>query len=350
MKNLSKALYSLLFIFSIASCNVSENKSDTPSKEEPSINEGNNEENNENNEENNENNEENNEEKEERPVVDMQLSNDNGLLIKFDKKGAKISSVRLNDLKIAENGFVAGRVANRIANATFQLDGTTYNVNKNNGQHCLHGGAQGFGEINWTKTSQTAYSIVFELDSRDGDQGFPGNLHVKTTYTLSDDGELTIEYEAKSDKKTLFAPTNHLYMNMNGVETNTWRNHSLWVNADTYTKAKSDLIPTGEIVSTVGTNLHYIEKTTYVGNNDSNLVLKGEGYRKVAEMTGNTTGISVDVSTDMPGLQVYNDNGHICLETQMFPDAIHHDNFPSIVLDANTDYYSKTSYKFYKNT
>ncbi|MCQ2087316.1 MAG: galactose mutarotase [Bacilli bacterium] len=331
----------LLVVLSLSACKNEEIYG--PNHDEP-INESGNNSGGENNNENEENNEP--EPEPEREVVDMQLSNLNGMLVKFDRKGAKISSVRLNDLKIAENGFVAGRVANRIANASFQLDGVTYNVNRNNGQHCLHGGAQGFGEINWTKTSQTYNTIVFELDSRDGDQGFPGNIHVSTTYTLSDEGELSIEYRARSDKKTLFAPTNHLYMNMNGVETNTWRNHSLWVNADTYTKAKSDLIPTGEIVSASGTKLDYFEKKSYEGNNDSNLVLKGDGFRKVAEMTGDSTHNTVEVFTDMPGLQVYNDTGHICLETQFFPDAIHQENFPSIVLDANTDFYSKTSYKF----
>ena len=87
------------------------------------------------------------------PFVDMLLSNKNGMVVKFASKGAKIDSITYDDIKIGENGFVAGRVANRIANATFELDGVTYNVNKNNGKHCLHGGAQGFGEINWTKKS-----------------------------------------------------------------------------------------------------------------------------------------------------------------------------------------------------
>lgn len=281
-------------------------------------------------------------------LVDMQLSNTNGMVVKFAKRGAKIDSIRLNDVKIAENGFVAGRVANRIANATFVLDGKTYNVNRNNGQHCLHGGSKGFGEIDWTKTSQSENQIVFELDSKDGDQGFPGNLHVSTTYTLSNDGELSIEYRAKCDAKTIFNPTNHLYMNMNGTNTNTWKNHTLWINADTYTEAKSDLIPTGNIVSVTGTTLDYTTAKSYVGNNDSNLVLKGEGFRKVAELIGDTSKIKAEVSTDRVGLQLYNDNSHICLEAQDFPDAIHHENFPSIILEANTDYYSKTSYKFSK--
>jgi len=281
--------------------------------------------------------------------VENELSNSNGLVVKFSNKGAKIDSISLNNTKIGENGFIAGRVANRIANGTFKLDGKTYNVTKNNGQHCLHGGYSNFGnEVNWTKKTQTACNIVFEYTYKDKENGFPGNLTVTTTYTLSESGELSIEYNAKSDAKTLFNPTNHLYMNMNGTNTNSWKNHQLWVDADTYTKTKSDLIPTGEIVSTSGTTLDYFIKKSYVGSNDSNLVLKGTGYRKVAEMTGEKTGITVEVITDRVGVQVYNDNGHICLEAQDYPDAINHNNFPSIVLEANAYYYSKTTYKFSK--
>lgn len=302
---------------------------------------------NNNNEENNPNEDENQE-----TFVDMELSNKNGLVVKFANKGAKIDSVKLNNVKIAENGFIAGRVANRIANAKFDLDGVTYNIDKNQWEkHCLHGGRKGFGEIDWTKSYQNASKIVFSLDSADGDQGFPGKMHVTTTYTLSDDGTLDIEYSAKCDKKTLFNPTNHLYMNMNGVDTGTWNNHTLWTIASEYTKADNDLIPTGEFASVTGTTLDYTTKADYKGNNDSNLVLskvKETEYKKVAELTGKTTGITCEVSTDRVGLQLYNDNGHICLEAQDFPDAIHHSNFPSIVLEANQDYYSKTSYKFIK--
>ena len=138
---------------------------------------------------------------------------------------------------------------------------------------------------------------------------------------------------------------------MNGVDTGTWRNHTLCTIATEYTKADNELIPTGEYASVSGTKLDYTTKGDYQGDNDSNLVLsktKDTEYKKVAELTGKTTGITCEVSTDRVGLQLYNDNGHICLEAQDAPDAIHHSNFPSIVLEANQDYYSKTSYKFIK--
>lgn len=280
---------------------------------------------------------------------ELELSK-NGIVVKFNKRGAKIDSIKYDGTKIAENGFVAGRVANRIANATFQLNGKTYNVNKNNGNHCLHGGSKGFGEIDWTVSEDTFDKVKFSLVSADGDQGFPGKLTASVTYTLKDSGELSIEYNATSDADTLFSPTNHLYMNLNGTSTNTWQNHNLWVDADNYTKAGSDLIPTGEIVSVSGNKLDFTTKKAYQGNNDSNLCLNGEGFRKVAEMEGTKTKIKVEVSTDRPGLQIYNDNSHICLESQAYPDAIHHSNFPSIVLKKDEVFYSKTSYTFTKGT
>lgn len=276
----------------------------------------------------------------------MTLSTSSGLAVKFATKGAKIDSVDFNGKHIAQNGFIAGRVANRIANGRFVLNGVTYNTNKNNGQHTLHGGSQGFGEKTWTLVSQEENSITFSLRSPDKEMGFPGNLDMTTTYTLSEDGTLTYEFRAVCDQDTIFNPINHLYMNMNGNTSNS--NHDLWIDADTYTKASSDLIPTGQIVTVQGTTLDYRTKNLYHGNNDSNLVLNGSGYRKVAEMDGKTGGYRVEVYTDRVGLQLYSDGKYICMEAQDYPDAINHDNFPSIVLAANENYYSKSAYKFTK--
>lgn len=276
----------------------------------------------------------------------MELSTQNGLVVKFANKGAKIDSIEFEGKHIAQNGFIAGRVANRIAGATFTLNGQTYNLNKNEGNNQLHGGSKGFGELNWTLVEQTANTITFSLHSADGDMGHPGNMDVTTKYTLEESGALTFEVTAKSDKDTLFNPTNHLYMNMNGNQTNT--NHDLWIDAATYTKTDRSLLPTGEIVSVQGTTLDYQNKNQFHGNNDSNLCLNGTGYRKVAEMDGLLTNYRVEVSTDRVGLQLYSDGKFICMEAQDYPDAIHHDNFPSVVLNANEEYYTKTTYKFTK--
>ena len=159
----------------------------------------------------------------EKEIVPMQLSTEAGLVVKFSKQGARIESVELEGKHIAEKGFIAGRVANRIAGASFTLNGQTYNTNRNEGQNTLHGGSKGFGEVNWTLVEQTATSIEFSLHSADKDMGFPGNLDVTCKYTLDEDGSLKYAIDAKSDADTLFNPTNHLYMNMNGNQSN--KNH-----------------------------------------------------------------------------------------------------------------------------
>lgn len=276
-----------------------------------------------------------------------QLSTDNGLTIKFGPKGARITTIEWNNVQIAKDGFVAGRVANRIANATFELNGFTYNLNKNNGNHHLHGGAKGFGEINWTLVSQTTDQVTYSLRSADGDMGYPGTMDISVTYTLINTGELTIEYHAISDADTLINPTNHLYMSLNG--NNSAQNHDLWIDAENYTEMINQ-IPNGNIMPVTSRLDFSTAKVMPVTtpNYDDNYTLNGDGYRKVATMTGRATGISVDVFTDRPGLQLYNTSTHICLETQLYPDAIHHDNFPSSVLKANEEFYSKTAYFFTK--
>lgn len=278
---------------------------------------------------------------------ELVLRNSYGMVVKFDKKGAKIDSITLDGKKVGQNGFIAGRVANRIAGASFELDGTTYNINKNDGNNTLHGGSQGFGEINWNVDSLTDASISFSLFSKDGDMGFPGNMNVTTTYTLGEEGQLTYVIKAISDKKTIFNPINHLYMNLNG--NTSVSNHSLWIDGDKYLSIDSSKIPTGEIKDVSNrASMDYTTKKAYQSGNDRCLVLNGEGYRKVAELNGTTTGYKMELYTDRPALQLYDNNQYICLEAQDYIDAIHHDNFPSIVLNANEEWYSKSAYCFSK--
>lgn len=290
---------------------------------------------------------------------EMKLSNDH-ISIEFDLIGARIKSLKYDSLEIGERGFVAGRVANRIANGTFELDGVTYHTTKNeNGTTTLHGGNNGFGDIPWTLQNITNNSITFSLVSLNNDNGFPGTLNVTTTYTLSNDNKIDIEYRATTDKKTIFNPTNHMYMNLNGTNTKL-DNHKLKLNADRYSEVDNKLIPTQNMPSVVGTKFDYRELKTYKyqDNIDHNFILNGAGYRKVAELYGDVSKIKLDLFTDQPGLQVYNtpypsQGDRICLETQHFPDAIHHQNdanWPSIILDVNEQYYSKTTYQFSKNS
>ena len=281
-----------------------------------------------------------------RDLIEDQLYTDSGFSIQFNAKGARISKMYYNDLQIAKEGFIAGRCANRIKGASFELNGETYNVDKNDGNNHLHGGSQGFGEVTWTKVDQHPSSITYSYHSADGEMGYPGNLDIQVKYTLLNDGQLMIEYTAKSDADTVFNPTNHIWLSLNGKNAN---NHTLWIDADNYTPRDSEIIPTGEIASVEGTKYDFREEDTpFVPSNryDDNWVLNGSGFRKVCTLTGEESGVKCDISTDRPGLQMYNDNSFIVLETQLYPDSIHHSDWPSPILRANTDFYSKTIYAF----
>ena len=291
--------------------------------------------------------------------VENQLSTESGLVIKFKEQGASIDTIKWNNKQIAKDGFTVGRCANRIANGKFTLNGTEYNVSKNSGNHSLHGGAGSgmnswrgpFATKNWTKVEQTASMIKYSIHSADGENGYPGNMDMTVTYTLSQAGELQIQYNATTDKDTLCNPTNHLFMALNA--NTSYSNIDLQISADNYTPLQ-DQIPTGAIAPVEGTQFDYRTEKAFDGSKsyDDNYVLNGTGYRKVASMTGKTLGIKVDVYTDRAGLQLYKDgSGNICLETQQFPDMINHPEFASYgttVLKANETFNSKTTYHFSK--
>ena len=285
--------------------------------------------------------------------VENQLSTESGLKINFKAQGARIDKITWGAKQIAKDGFTVGRCANRIAGGKFSINGTEYSVTKNDGQNSLHGGGRNwqgpFANANWTKVEQTASTITYSISSADGEEGYPGKMDMTVKYTLQETGELTIEYSAQSTKDTLCNPTNHLFMDLNGSGDRNYRNISLWIDADKYTPLKNSL-PTGEIANVEGTQFDFRTEKTFDGSKsyDDNLVLNGEGYRKVATMKGTSLGVQVDVYTDRPGLQLYKDgSGNICLETQMFPDAINHGEFESPILQAGVDFYSKTTYHFH---
>ena len=287
------------------------------------------------------------------------LSTTSGLVINFKATGASIDKITWNNKQIAKDGFNVGRVANRIANGKFSIDGTQYSVSVNANPHSLHGGA-GTGMNSWrgpfaTKDWQfleeekTDNSISYKIHSADGENGYPGNMDMKVTYTLSEAGELSIEYTATSDKDTLCNPTNHLFMALNGDTS--YSNIKLWIDADNYTPLINQ-IPTGAIAPVAGTQFDYTTEKAFDGSKsyDDNYVLNGTGYRKVATMSGTTLGVKVDVYTDRPGLQLYKDSsGNICLETQLFPDMINHpefDSYGTMILRKGVEFKSKTTYAF----
>lgn len=285
---------------------------------------------------------------------DNELSTENGLVIKFKNNGASIDKITWKGKQIAKDGFVVGRCANRIAGGSFKIDGTTYNVSKNDGQNSLHGGAGSgmnswrgpFATKDWTKVEETESSITYSIHSANGENGYPGNMDMTVKYTLSQEGELKIEYRATTDAATLCNPTNHLFIAVNG--NNSYSNVKLQISADKYTPL-SNKLPTGEIATVEGTQFDYRTEKSFDSskNYDDNLCLNGEGFRQVASLTGETSYLKITVSTDRPGLQLYKDgSGNICLETQMYPDAINQTNFADPILRPGEEFYSKTTYSF----
>ena len=281
-----------------------------------------------------------------RELIEDQLYTDSGLTVYFNEVGAKIKKIEYNTMPIAKDGDIKGRFGNRIGDAEFELNGETYHLDKNDGDNHLHGGSQGFGTKKWTKVGQTPSTITYSYHSEDGEMGYPGNLDIQIKYTLRQNGELLLEYTAKCDADTIFNPTNHIWLNLNGTSSLT--NHTLWLDADSYTETDSELIPTGNILPVEGTKYDFREEVEFDRANkyDDNFVLNGTGYRKVARLTGLDLDVKLEISTDRPGFQIYNDNSYIVMETQLFPDAPHHENFPSAVLKANEDFYSKSAYHF----
>lgn len=272
--------------------------------------------------------------------IKYRIFNDAGLSVSFSNYGARITSVQFNNKQIARNGFVSGRFANRIKGASFLLNRKRYLLDQNEGQNHLHGGKHGFSKKYWEVKKRTASSITFSLLSPDGDMGYPGNLDISVTYTLTSASELIIEYHATSDKDTILNPINHLYF------ANKENDLKLSINASAYTEKGKDRVPTGRILPTKNTKYDFetLKKLERNESYDINYVLNGQGFRQVACLTSKQ--FSVDVYTDRPGLQLYQTKKYVCLEAQMFPDAINHENFPSPIIKKDTAFYSKTVYHF----
>ena len=270
-------------------------------------------------------------------------------------------------------GALVGRYANRIGNAKFTLDGKTYQLAANNGKNTLHGGLKGFDKVVWdAKTpSDTIPSLVLHYLSRDGEEGFPGDLDVTVKYTLTEDNGLKIEYNATTDKPTPVNLTNHSYFNLSGDVTNSILNETLMIDADYYTPVDSTLIPNGEIQSVKGTPFDFTT-TKKIGRDidevkggyDHNWVLnkKGDSLQLAAELSDSISGRTMEVFTTQPGLQFYTGNfldgkfinrggkpinlhTALCLETQHFPDSPNKTNFPSTILKPGETYHEVTIYK-----
>ncbi len=272
-------------------------------------------------------------------------------------------------------GALIGRYGNRIANGEFSLDGKKFTLAKNNGKNHLHGGIVGFDKVVWTPAIiATKHGAALQLQylSKDGEEGYPGNLHVTVVYALTAANELTISYEATTDTKTVINLTHHSYFNLAGEGTGDVLGHLLTIKADNYTPVTDDLMPTGEIHDVTGTAFDFRTPTAIgaridavQGGYDHNFVLKVKKgtVAKVAKVVEPATGRVMEVSTTEPGLQFYSGNfldgallGYsgrpykqhygFCLETQHFPDSPNQEKFPATVLLPNHTYATTTVYAF----
>ncbi len=270
-------------------------------------------------------------------------------------------------------GALIGRYGNRIAKATFTLDSTEYKLAANNGVNHLHGGVKGFDKVVWSATTvDSNNSLVLTYLSKDGEEGYPGNLNVTVIYTLTDNDELAIEYTATSDKNTVCNLTNHAYFNLTGNAANSILNHTLQVNATKYTPVDSTLIPTGYVPDVAKTPFDFLQPhaigeriDSVKGGYDHNFILDGTmpgTMVKCATLTEPTSGRVLEVYTQEPGLQFYSGNfldgtiknrsvtpiqkhGGLCLETQHYPDSPNQLAFPTTTLKAGEKYYTKSIYK-----
>jgi aldose 1-epimerase len=325
------------------------------------------------------------------------LTNRNGMKVSLATYGATVvdlftpdRSGRLADVALGFDTFhpyltkspyfgcIAGRYANRIANGRFTLDGKTYQLAKNDGPNHLHGGVKGFDKQVWqgqiVKTTQPA--VRFTLHSPDGQEGYPGNLVAKVTYTLTDRNQLRISYEATTDKPTIINLTNHTYFNLAGAGNGSILDHEIKIHADRFTPVNKTLIPTGELKKVEGTVMDF-RKPTAIGARIKEVGGKPVGYdhnyvlnkcplmkRSVAaEVYEPKSGRMMKVCTDQPGIQFYSGNfldgtirgkgGKIyrqydgfCLETQHFPDSPNEPRFPSTVLKPGQTYKTTSVYQF----
>ncbi len=268
-------------------------------------------------------------------------------------------------------GSFVGRFANRIAKATFSLNGKEYNLDVNNGKHNLHGGFDGYNRMVWKSKAiktKTGKGVMFSRMSKDGEQGFPGNVKIKVSYILTETNEIIMHYEAKTDADTPMNLTNHSYYNLKGK--GDIASHSMMINADHYLPVGSDLIPTGEIKAVESTAFDFTKPKLIgkdikeAGGYDHCFCLNKakEGLRLCAEVKEPTSKRVMTVYTDQIGVQFYSGNflnidcgrngiayekhNGFCLETQCYPDSPNQPKFPSCILESGDTYTSTTVHKF----
>jgi len=331
------------------------------------------------------------------------LENANGMVVRIMTYGGIIQSVMVPDrdgeMRNVTLGFptleqyvesnpyfgtITGRYANRIARGTFYLDDVRYQLALNNGENHLHGGEQGFDKFIWAAEEvegEDGVGLRLSRTSPDDEEGYPGNLEVEVTYTLTNDDEIRIDYSATTDETTVVNLTNHAYWNLAGEGTGTIYDHELQLNASNYTPVDETLIPTGEIAPVDGTPMDFTEATA-IGErirDDFEQLVIGRGYDhnwvidrddpedgelvEAAVLTDPESGRTLTISTTEPGIQFYSGNfldgsligtsfrmyrqgDGLALETQHYPDSPNQPDFPSTILEPGDEYTSTTVYAF----
>jgi len=332
-----------------------------------------------------------------KPTALYVLKNDKGMEVCITNYGGRVAAImvpdrngKMTDVVLGYDnisaytstrgnfGALIGRYGNRIAKGLFTLDGVEYNLPKNNNGNTLHGGPEGFDTKVWDAKQIDAKTLELYYLSVDGEAGFPGNLNVKVTYTLTDDNALDIRYDATTDKPTVVNLTNHSYFNLSGIAGSNIMDHLILINADRYTPVDDVLIPTSELAPVEGTPMD-LRQLTLIGSKidepfeqlvlgrgfDHNWVLNtGCDIAKLAcKVVSQVSGIVMEVYTNEPGVQFYAGNfmsgkdtgkfgvvyphrGALCLETQHYPDSPNQPDFPSTVLRPGEKYLSQCIYKF----
>ena len=325
----------------------------------------------------------------------IHLTNKSGASVMLTERGAGIVSIVVPDRNgvmgdvvlgyrdeesyLADGpcaGKIPGRFANRIDGGHFTLDGKEYQLVKNNPGYQLHGGPDGFSNRLWKASRISDTEVILTLDSPDGDQGYPGNMHVEATYTWSDDNSLTLSIKATTDAPTIINLTNHTYWNLDGEDSGSILDHVLKLNASRWLATSEALIPTGELAPVEGTPMDFrtakpigrdikadFPALKYGKGYDNCWVLDGApGLKLAAELSSAVSGRRLEIWTDQPAAQVYTGNwldgsplsksgrpyrdyDGVAIECQGFPDAPHHPDFPSCVLRPGETYSRKIIFK-----
>jgi aldose 1-epimerase len=326
-------------------------------------------------------------------VFQYTLTNKNGMVVKILNYGGTVTDIitpdkngKMGDVILGYEsldgyrqtgnpyfGCLVGRYGNRIANAKFTLDGKEYTLAVNNTPNTLHGGLKGFDKVIWTVKSFDDSNLSLSYLSKDGEEGYPGNLSVDVIYSLSDDNSLKIDYTAVTDKATPLNLTNHCYFNLSAGADSTILDHELMLKADKYTPVDATLIPTGKIDDVKGTPMDFTTSkkvgkdiANVTGGYDHNWVINrsGNDLELIGSVYHSGSGRYMEVFTTQPGIQFYTGNfldgtlkntrdemkyvkhAALCLETQHFPDSPNQPSFPNTILKPGETYHQTTIYKF----